>query len=186
MKMKPSYLALLVSCLIASMPLSASTDKKDIYISDNKLDRISVEWIEPKSFTDVRQANFSSAKFRKHVFNQLEKHLSKLAKDLPKGQVINFKITDLDMAGSVEPASIIGLSSSMEDVRVMRNIDIPRIKFEYELVDASGAVIKSAEVKLKDMNYLNDIRFSSRNKPYEHEKRMLSKWFSKNIIDAQA
>jgi hypothetical protein len=183
MNIKVSALA---SCLIASLSFSAVSSDKDVYVSDNEFDRISVEWVEPKSFRDVKDSNFSSERFRKKVFNQLEKHLNKLASDLPEGQSISFKVTDLDLAGTIEPASFLGFSRSLDDVRIMRNVDIPRIKFEYELLDDKGAVIKAEEVNLKNMNYLNDVGLASRNKPYRYEKRMLSRWFAKNIIDRQA
>ena len=175
----------IASCLIASLSFSALSSDKDVYISDNQFERISVEWVEPKSFRDVKDSNFSSERFRKNVFNQLEKHLNKLASDLPEGQSIRFRITDLDLAGRIEPASFLGYTRSLDDVRIMRNIDIPRIQFEYELVDDKGTVIRAEEVDLKNMNYLNDAGMASRNKPYKYEKRMLSRWFSKNIIDGQ-
>lgn len=184
MKMKAKLYAT-ASCLLASLSFSAVSSDKEIYISDNQFDRISVEWVEPKSFRDVKDGTFSSAKFRKNVFSQLEKHLNKLANDLPEGQSIRFKFTDVDLAGRVEPASFIGFSRSLDDIRVMRNIDIPRIKFEYELLNGKGEVIRAEEVNLKNMNYLNEAGMTSRHKPYKYEKRMLSKWFSKNIIDGQ-
>lgn len=189
MKIKLTLTAAASSILIASMSFNAVSEDKIVYVSDNQFERISVEWIAPKSFSDVKEGNFSSERFRKRVFNQLEKHLDKLASDLPDGQTMNFKFTDLDLAGRVEPASFIGISlgssANLDDVRIMRDVDIPRIKFEYELINADGEVIRTEEVNLKNMNYLHEIGMASRNKPYKHEKRMLSKWFSKNIIDVQ-
>lgn len=184
MKMNIKVCAI-ASCLIASLSFSAFSSDQDVYISENEFDRISVEWVEPKSFRDVKDSNFSSERFRKNVFNQLEKHLNKLASDLPEGQSIKFIVTDLDLAGRIEPASFLGYSRSLDDVRVMRNIDIPRIQFEYELVDEKGDVIRSEEVNLKNMNYLHDIGMANRNRPYKYEKRMLSRWFAKNILDEQ-
>ncbi|MFT6268691.1 MAG: hypothetical protein ACJAVV_001506 [Alphaproteobacteria bacterium] len=172
--------------LALSLSLSAKEAQQDIYISDNELERVSVKWIEPKSFTDVREPNFSSEKFRRHVFSQLEKHLDKLAKDLPEGQLLSVSVSDVDLAGRIEPASFVGLSRSMEDIRILRNVDIPRIEFAYELLDENGNVLRSEEVSLKNMGYLHGSGISSRNKPFVHEKKMLSKWFAKNIIDEKA
>jgi hypothetical protein len=183
MKTNTLVCALAALTFSVSLPLSASDESEDIYTSDNTLNRISVQWLAPKKFTDVREANFSNAKFRKRVFSQLEKHLDKLAEDLPSGQTLAVSVTDVDLAGRIEPASFVGLSSTMDDVRVMRNVDIPRIEFTYQLLDANGVVLKSEEVNLKNMNYLHDIRFSGRDKPFGHEKRMLSKWFAKSLIN---
>lgn len=184
MKMKVKVYAV-ASCLVTSLSFSAMSSDKEVYISDNQFDRISVEWVEPKSFRDVKDSSFSSHRFRKSVFNQLEKHLNKLASELPEGQSISFKVTDLDLAGRVEPASFLGYSRSLDEVRIMRNVDIPRIQFEYELLNEKGEVIKTEVVNLKNMNYLNEVGMTNRNKPYKYEKRMLSRWFSKNIIDSQ-
>jgi hypothetical protein len=158
-----------------------STD--DVFISDTKLERVSVKWIAPKSFRDVRASSSSNSKFRKHVFSQLEKHLDELAKDLPKGQFLRLSVTNVDLAGRVEPASFIGLSNTMDDIRVMRDIDIPRLSFTYELLDANGDILKREDVVLKNMNYLHDIHISFRNRPFEHEKKMLSEWFTSTFLN---
>lgn len=168
---------------VFSLPLIAEQSDADVYISDNELQRVSVKWIEPKSFTDVKERNFSNAKYRKHVFSQLEKHLDKLAKELPQGQSLMVSVTDVDLAGSFEPASFIGLSTSMDNIRIMRNVDIPRLEFTYQLIDASGKILRSEEVNLKNMNYLYGGSISGRNQSFAHEKKMLSKWFTKSIID---
>jgi hypothetical protein len=182
-----TYLLATTALFLAfSFSLSANDDVKDIYISDNVLQRVSVKWVEPTSFTDVREPNFSSAKFRKRVFSQLEKHLDKLAKDLPAGQSLNIVVSDVDLAGRIEPASFIGFSRSMDDIRIMRNVDIPRLNFDYEIVDGTGNVIRSEKVSLKNMSYLHGRGISGRNKPFEHEKRMLSKWFAKSIIEGES
>mgnify|MGYP001062685114 CR=1 FL=1 len=149
-----------------------------------KTARIEVEWIEPKKFTDLRDRNFNSKKFREHAFKHFEEHLAELANDLPEGQRLQMKVTDVDLAGRVEPGNFSGLVATHENIRIMRNVDIPRIKFEYVLLDASGAVIQSDEVKLKDMNYLNGIRSFRSDAPFFHEKRMLTRWFEKNLSAA--
>jgi hypothetical protein len=177
--------ALTLSLLI-STNLHAEDKKSDVYVSDNELDRISVAWVAPKKFTDVKEANFSSSKFRKHVFNHLEKHLDKLAQDLPEGQKMSFEMTNLDLAGRVEPGRMLGLGIGMDDVRVMRDIDIPRIKFTYTVTDANGQVIKTEDVNLKDMGYLDSSNHIRRDRPFFYEKDMLSKWFKKEVLNANS
>lgn len=180
--MKKSLVVLTLS-LCCSAVFAKSDPSDNIYISDNKLERVSIEWVEPKKFSDVKQANFSSAKFRKHVFKQLENHIDELAKQLPKGQTLQVSVEDLDLAGRLEPASLAGLGSSMQDVRVMRTVDIPRMTFTYSLLDANESVLKTETVKLKDMNYLtSSSTLRDRDRPFGHEKRMLSAWFKKNLV----
>lgn len=174
--------------LLASMPVVATenedtgkNESNEIYTSDNTYERVNIKWIKPKSFTDVKNASFSSSKYRKHVFKQLEKHFDKLSQTLPLGQSLVINVTDLDLAGRVEPGGYSGFSGGLDDVRIMRTIDIPRIKFEYQLVDTAGKLIKSEQINLKDMNYLDTGYSVKRNRPFAYEKKMLSKWFKKNF-----
>lgn len=160
-----------------------SVDNTNIYISENSFDNLAVEWVEPDSFSDVRDNNFSSERFRKRVFKQIERHLNKLASKLPEGQSIKFSITDLDLAGQVAPASFVGFSNGYGHTRVLRDIDIPRINFTYTLNDKDGKVVKSDTVTLRDMNYLSFANDSIANKrAFYYEKRMLEKWFKKNLL----
>jgi hypothetical protein len=164
-------------------------NEKETAIDDAKADsRVQVEWVNPKKFTDMRERNFSSERFRKHVFAKLEEHLSELAEALPEGQSLKLTVTDVDLAGRVEPGTFSGLIATHENIRIMRDIDIPRMKFAYSLVDAQGKVLKQEEVNLKDMNYLQRMRSNSSNRPFVYEKRMLTRWFNDSFetIDEQA
>ena len=181
-KIAAAFVLVLSTSVVQANESGPENAVDDVFISDNHLERIRVEWVNPESFTDVRQTHSSREKFRKHVFVQLEKHLDELAKDLPIGQRLKLSVTDLDLAGRIEVASFIGLSNRMDEVRVMRNIDIPRLTFAYELVDANGKVLKSDDVHLKNMNYLQSAGITSRNRPFAYEKIMLSKWFAKNFV----
>lgn len=148
--------------------------------------RIAVEWIEPKSYIDVRGANYSNRLFRKQVFKELEEHLADLSEDLPEGQSLKMRVTDLDLAGRVEPGGFNGIGIGAGDIRIVRHIDIPRIKFEYDLIDAEGAIIKTEEVNLKDMAFLDRPRISRRFEPHGYEKRMISEWFKDNLAKSDA
>lgn len=114
-------------------------------------EKLEIEWVEPTSFTDVRSANTSNAKYRKRVFAQLESHLNELARQLPEGQRLSMSVTNLDLAGRVEPGSMLGLSGGMTDIRVIRDIDIPRMSFSFTIVDAAGEVIKQDNVDRKSV-----------------------------------
>lgn len=177
-----STLALLVT-INASANTKANSDEPDIYVSDNEYNRISVAWVSPKEFTDVKESNFSSKKYRKYVFNQLEKHLDELSRDLPEGQNIRFEVTNLDLAGRIEFANMLGFGTGVQDVRVMRDIDIPRIKFSYQLKDNNGEIISADEVNLKDMSYLRNASTLRRDRPFYYEKKMLSRWFKKQLLE---
>ena len=163
--MKKSLLALAVGALFFNA--SQSLAKAEVEIV----------WENPKKFTDVKSANESRSKFREHTFAQLEKYINELAEELPEGQTLSMKVTDLDLAGQVWPASFVGLGHSGGDVRLVKSIDIPRMEFSYTLTDTDGSIIQQADVNIKDMN------FQHRHNPFfdseslRYEKNMLKSWF---------
>ncbi|MDT0593389.1 DUF3016 domain-containing protein [Glaciecola petra] len=173
-----------LACIFVGVQTANATSAMDTEVAQDE-SRVAVEWLEPKSYRDVRSANSSSTKFRKQVFKELEEHLVDLSEDLPEGQSLKIRVTDLDLAGRVEPGGINGFGTS-GDIRVVRQIDIPRITFEYDLLDAEGQILKTEEVNLKDMGFLDGPRITRRNEPYSYEKHMLSEWFKDNLVKSDA
>jgi hypothetical protein len=107
--------------------------------------------------------------------------MNELALALPGDQKLLMKVNDLDLAGQVLPASFVGLGLSGSDVRVVKNIDIPRINFSYQLLSQSGEVLQQAEVKLKDMSFLDRSNHFFRNETLRYEKDMLKRWFNQEF-----
>ena len=91
------------------------------------------------------------------------------------------KVSDLDLAGQVWPASYLGLGHSTSDVRIIKNIDIPRINFSYQLLDESGEVVQKADVKLKDMSFLDRSNHFFKSESLRYEKNMLQRWFKQEF-----
>lgn len=139
-------------------------------------DRVEIEWKDPKSYSDVRSANQPRTRFRESTFKKLEQHLEKLAIKLPEGQTLKLTVTDLDLAGQVWPGHMVGLNST-SDVRMIKRIDIPRMNFAFQLLNASGNVLKEGEEKLKDMNFQDHINRHFNNDSLRYEKKMLDDWF---------
>ncbi len=146
---------------------------------------VSIEWIEPKKFRDVKDASMSRKRYREKVFAELEEYFTLLGKELPEGQKLNIKVTDLDMAGTVQSLAMAGLTynlnDSINDYRIMRDIDIPRMTFSYELIDETEKVIKQDEVLLKDMSYLTRSNMIRKNAVLRYEKAMISRWFQQEF-----
>lgn len=131
---------------------------------------VSVDWQEPEKFRDVKPANESKKRFRERTLTLLEEHFSELAEQLPADYELVLKVTDLDLAGNVE-------FGRTQPIRIVRQIFIPSIDFEYELLDAQKQMLQSAEVELKDMNFLSHVRSRYNNESLGYEKRMLDDWF---------
>ena len=139
---------------------------------------VEIEWDKPEKYRDVRPSNESRKRFRENTFEHINEYMNKLALALPDNKKLLMKVSDLDLAGQVWPASFVGLGMSGSDVRVVKNIDIPRINFSYQLLDTSGQVLQEAEVELKDMSFLNRSNHLFRNEALRYEKNMLKRWFN--------
>jgi hypothetical protein len=142
---------------------------------------VEIEWDKPEKYRDVRPTNESRKRFREATFERINKYMNELASALPDNEKLLMKVSDLDLAGKVLPASFAGLGLSGSDVRIVKNIDIPRINFSYQLLSQSGDVLQQAEVKLKDMSFLDRSNFFFRNETLRYEKEMLKRWFNQEF-----
>jgi hypothetical protein len=145
---------------------------------------VEIVWENPEKYTDVAPSNDSRKRFRERTFKHLNDYLNELAADLPVGNKLLLTVSDLDLAGRVWPASFVGLGHSGSDVRLIKRVDIPRINFSYQLVDANGQIVQQAAVKLKDMSFMNSARHLFRHDALGYEKNMLNDWF-KQAFKAQ-
>lgn len=152
--------------------------------SDN-LPAVQVKWGDYKEFTDVKSANESRKRFAQRTFADLEKYIVNLASDLPKGHQLNIEVTDLDLAGRVLPASFAGLGMhSADSIRVIKQIDIPRIKFTYIYADQDGVELKRDDVNIKDMSFLSRHNPVFRSDSLKYEKNMLRSWFNETFLES--
>ncbi|MBU3021043.1 DUF3016 domain-containing protein [Aestuariibacter sp. A3R04] len=144
---------------------------------------VEVTWENPEKYTDVRPSNESRVKFKERTFKALEAYLGKLAEKLPADEKLTINVTNLDLAGQVWPSSFVFGNATGADVRIIKRVDIPRMTFSYTLTDASGKARKSAEVKLKDMGFIDNPRRIAQNDFLDYEKVMLRDWFREEMAD---
>ncbi|MEP4888431.1 MAG: DUF3016 domain-containing protein [Aliiglaciecola sp.] len=145
---------------------------------------VEITWENPKEFRDVKPTLQSRTKFREQTFSHLEEYINELAEDLPDGQKLSITVTDLDLAGEVWPSAFVGMGTGGGEVRVVKQLDIPRMTFSYSLTDTNGVVLHSAEeVKLKDMTFMDNANFLSRNDSLRYEKKMIKEWFKDEFPD---
>lgn len=142
---------------------------------------VEIEWDKPEKYRDVKPSNESRKRFREVTFEHINEYMHKLAVALPDNKKLLMKVSDLDLAGEVWPASFVGFGSSGSDVRVIKNIDIPRMNFSYQLLDESGEVLQQAEVKLKDMSFLDRGNSFFKSETLRYEKNMLKRWFNEEF-----
>jgi len=133
-----------------------------------------VKWTNPDDYRDVHAGEGHRAKFKERTFSHLEKHFAKLAEKLPAGQTLHIEVTDLDLAGDVN-------NGSMRQIRVIKDIHFPRIKFNYKVMAGEEVELSSGEVNLKDMGFLRTQALKYRNDALAYEKKMLDDWFSETF-----
>jgi hypothetical protein len=135
-----------------------------------------VTWANPSEYSDIDAGNNSRKSFQAKVFGSLGKHFGTLSKKLPEGQTLKVEVTDLDLAGQVR-------YGVMNEIRVIKDIYIPRISFTYQLLSVDKSVISEDSVKLKNIGFMHgSAGRNMHHDEFKHEKRMLDKWFNKTFI----
>lgn len=141
---------------------------------------VEVTYIEPQNFADTGR----NALDREQTLKLMSEYLQSLGAKLPQGQTLRLEVTDLDLAGIVEP---FGWRSGGigNEVRVMRGrADWPHMNLRYTLV-ADGRVLKTGAAKLADMNYMHSLHGREQahsNDALAYEKNMVRRWFDETFV----
>jgi hypothetical protein len=139
---------------------------------------VEVSFIEPARYSDAGR-NPSEARRNEVTLEQFIRRLGD--RHLADGQVLKIDVLDVDLAGTVRPARGSGL-----DIRIVRgSADVPHIRLRYALSEG-GAVVRTAEETLTDLNYARHTGDYATGDPLRHEKRMLSDWFKANFVAGKA
>jgi hypothetical protein len=134
---------------------------------------VAFEYTNPDEFRDIRATEQSQPKFEQSVLREFEDEFRDQAAKLPDGQTLHVTLTDVDLAGDIEyfhHAYPFGL-------RVIRDIDFPQMELSYELRDASGAVLKSGDDRIADMNFHFPTYATRLNQqPLDYERALIKQW----------
>jgi hypothetical protein len=130
---------------------------------------VTVKYQEPDRFSDVP----SWEQDRTQLLKELSAHFQRLGKQLPANQQLNVTVTDLDLAGRVEPRR----RRLSDDIRILRGgADWPTMNLRYTL-EQDGKVIASGEEHLKNMSYLDRMNSYPSGDTLRYEKPMIDDWF---------
>jgi hypothetical protein len=133
-------------------------------------ENITVTFDQPDKFTDLRERFGDSAS--ETYMDILRRHVQETAgRYLAAGQKLEVTFTDVDLAGDFLPGRI-----STEDIRIVKDIYMPRMTLSFRQLDAQGAVLKSGERQLRNMNFMTDIGPSMRNEPLNYDRELLTRW----------
>jgi len=170
-----AFYGVLCGLLLFGSPLLAHAE--DAAKKDYNSDQVSVSWTDPAQFTEARYGRPFRQPEPEIWLTEFQKLVVKQAGAvLQPGQHLDVRITDVDLAGQVEPFR----GSAATDVRVIKSIYPPEINLTFTLTGADGQVIEQGERKLRDAAFL-DRGSASRSDSYRFEKRLLTDWISKEF-----
>lgn len=143
--------------------------------------RAEVTFSDPDKFTDASEGPRGSDIRRDVVLDEIKSYIQDRAnRFVPEGQKLSVTITDIDLAGEVEP-----WRTRSQDVRIVKEIYMPRIDLNFKLTDSSGAVIKEGQRHLSDMNFMQKLNPIDRNDPRVHEKALIDDWLRREFGKAK-
>jgi hypothetical protein len=135
---------------------------------------VKVQFKSFNDYRDVHPTNETRGSFHKRIASQFEKHLQKLAEQLPEGYVLNVNFDEIDLAGDVH--------YGIQEIRVVKPIHFPRLTISYQVKDKAGnVVLENTEAKLKDMSFMERSRLG-RDESFYFDKRLLTEWFAKDVL----
>lgn len=139
---------------------------------------VEVSFVKPEQFIDIRDANFRR---QDDYLEGLQQHFQKVGEKMLPGKDLKIEITDVDLAGRVEPRR-----HGMDMIRILRDMaDGPMIQLRYVLSE-NGVEIRRGEARLWDAAYLTGFNAYSDGDPLRYEKRMIDNWFKQEFAPAPA
>lgn len=136
---------------------------------------VAVRFIDPENFKDFTINSGPVEAMRQDLMHQIGAHLRSLGDEyLPKGDVLELDVEDIDMAGGYEPWRL-----NMMWTRIMSSVWPPRITLAYVWKDKDGKLKAENRVMVTDPNYLNMVGSKEypTQDPLRYEKAMLKVWF---------
>ena len=140
--------------------------------------QVEVNWQQPEKFTDIRPANESKNRYRERVLKIFDGYFVDMAKKLPEDYSWKITVTDLDLAGEIDPFA----GGAGNELRVVKEIYSPAIKFSHIIQNNYGEQIINQEEKLRDMGFMHTLRSYRDNDEFRYEKQMLEQWFSRDVL----
>ena len=136
--------------------------------------RVKLVFANWEQFTDIVVDGATTKSGSDLIHSELQRHLVALARNrIAPGQTLVLTMRDIDLAGTVEPWR----GPDFGRVRYMRDTHPPRLVFDYQLLDASGAVMKEGSEKLTNLTFRYQTVIGERDVTY-YEKQLLSDWMS--------
>ena len=135
---------------------------------------ITVEFQDPDNFRDVRDSLGGSTD--ENALAALRSWLQENAPaSLSAGQKLRVTFTDIDLAGDFLPGS------SVDRVRIIRGVYIPRMELSFAVTDAAGQVVKQGTRTLTNLDFQNTARRIGSDQSFFYDKMLLEDWLRKEF-----
>ena len=132
---------------------------------------VSVEFVQHETFSDAGNDGFEG--FSPATLAAIKKYVERTApRYLQPGQQLSIRITDIDLAGSIEPWRGAG-----RDVRIVRDVYPPRINLSFEWRDAEGHVLAQGEKQLRNLAF-QSTTLSRDSDALRYEKALINDWLA--------
>lgn len=140
---------------------------------------VEITFEEPRKFSDVGR---DSPTFHRATFENFERTVQKKVENLageylPDDASLSLTFKDVDLAGEVEP----WVGRSGDQVRVVRDIYPPRLKFHYVVNGPEGEELAEGMAQLSDMNFLWGANRIRQNETFYYEMELLDDWARKTL-----
>lgn len=135
---------------------------------------VTVTFVKSEAYSDMPRSD----RDKEEILKSLLVHFNKLAAKLPADQELKIDITDIDLAGRIEPAALRGT----QDLRILRGrADWPSMQLHYSL-ESKGRTLQSGDDKLADMTYLDHYNHYPSGEILRYEKQMIDSWFQNKFM----
>lgn len=147
-----------------------------ISASNTLFAKAEISFDQPEKFMDFRSRDVLTTIDRDRLTTDLSSNIEKLAERiLPANHSLKITFTDIDMAGNILPGA-------NEIRKVLNNTDRTLLKFNYEIIDDNGELIKKGQEKLVNMYFNNAMNREAkqfRKTRFAHEMVLLARWLKK-------
>jgi len=135
---------------------------------------VEVTYRDPTKFTEMQRYPGERADW----LDDLSRHVANRAsRVLPAGERLAVTITDVQLAGQLEPWR----PGNLGDTRIVRDTTPPRIALTFRLESAQGALVAQGERELRDINFMTSTSAYHRGQPLSYEKTLIDDWLRKEF-----
>ena len=137
---------------------------------------IKTTYVDLESFTDFSISG-GNVKHARAIFEGELARDTRLQNIVGEDRVLELTITDIDMAGDIQPWR----NRNYSDIRYVQGAYPPRMSFSYVLRDANGNEIASGEEHIRNLSFDFDLHTTGRHRSFHYELNMLEDWARKTL-----